>query len=160
MFVFVYIAAIVAANLLVASFGPAITPVNAFFLIGLDLAIRDALHVRWQGKDLALRMFLLIAVSGAISYALNPATGMIAVASLVAFSVSGLVDTLVFTRMRDRPFLVRSNVSNLFGALVDSILFPTIAFGALLPHIVAGQFAAKVLGAALWAFLLARTLRK
>ena len=42
----IYIAAMTAANLSVAAFGPAITPVNAFVLIGLDLALRDYLHVR------------------------------------------------------------------------------------------------------------------
>ena len=36
------------------------------------------------------------------------------------------------------------------GAAVDSILFPTIAFGSFLPTIIALQFAAKVAGGALW----------
>jgi hypothetical protein len=54
---FAYAAAMVAANLLVSVFGPIITPLNAFVLIGFDLAMRDWLHIRlraWQ-TDLILR---------------------------------------------------------------------------------------------------------
>jgi hypothetical protein len=47
-----YIAAITAANLLVAEFGPVISPLNAFFLIGLDLSLRDRLHDLWAGRQL------------------------------------------------------------------------------------------------------------
>ena len=46
-----YAVAMIAANLLVATFGPSVTAINAFFLIGLDLTLRDWLHVRlktWQ----------------------------------------------------------------------------------------------------------------
>jgi hypothetical protein len=42
---------------------------------------------------------------------------------------------------------------------VDSLLFPTIAFGALMPHIVAMQFVAKVAGGAVWTWLLGRWIK-
>jgi hypothetical protein len=42
----IYAAAMIGANLSVATWGPAVSPINAFFLIGLDLALRDWLHVR------------------------------------------------------------------------------------------------------------------
>ena len=41
-----YAIAMTLANLSVAAFGPAVSPINAFFLIGFDLAMRDWLHVR------------------------------------------------------------------------------------------------------------------
>jgi hypothetical protein len=47
--------------------------------------------------------------------------------------------------------------ASLAAAAVDSLIFPTLAFGVLLPHIVALQFIAKVAGGALWAAVLART---
>jgi uncharacterized PurR-regulated membrane protein YhhQ (DUF165 family) len=52
--------------------------------------------------------------------------------------------------------MVRANGSNVVGALVDSILFPTIAFGfgAFLLPVVALQFAAKVAGGAVWSFVM------
>ena len=66
-----YLAAIVAANLLVAQFGPAVAVLNAFWLIGLDLSLRDILHERWADDQLVLRMGLLIATGGVVSYVLN-----------------------------------------------------------------------------------------
>lgn len=147
----IYAAAMTLANLSVAAFGPSISPINAFVLIGLDLALRDWLHVRlkvWQ-------MGALIAATGALTFVLNPAAGQIAVASACAFTAAALVDWATFLKLRG-SWLFRANGSNVAGAAVDSIVFPTLAFGALMPHIVLAQFAAKVAGGALWAWLLNR----
>ena len=148
----VYAVAMTIANLLVAKFGPVISPINSFFLIGLDLALRDWLHVRLR----AWQMGALIAFTGVLTFILNPAAGMIAVASAVSFTAAALVDWSVFHKLLHRRWLIRSNASNVAGAAVDSLLFPTIAFGALLPHIVAMQFLAKVAGGAVWAWFLSR----
>jgi uncharacterized PurR-regulated membrane protein YhhQ (DUF165 family) len=147
----IYAAAMTLANLSVATFGPAISPINSFVLIGLDLALRDWLHVRlkiWQ-------MAALIAATGALTYLLNPAAGQIAIASACAFTAAALVDWGTFARLRG-SWMFRANGSNVAGAAVDSLLFPTIAFGALMPHIVAMQFVAKIAGGALWAWLIGR----
>lgn len=153
--ILIYAAAMTLANLSVAAFGPAISPVNAFVLIGLDLALRDWLHVRLK----AWQMGALIASTGLLTYALNPAAGMIAVASACAFSAAALVDWATFARLRG-SWLVRANGSNVAGAAVDSLIFPTLAFGVLMPHIVAPQFVAKVAGGAIWAWVLARTAQR
>lgn len=145
----VYAAAMTIANLLVAVFGPVITPVNAFVLIGLDLALRDWLHVRlrlWQ-------MGTLIGVTGLLTYLLNDAAANIAIASAVSFTLAALVDWLVFSKLRG-SWMRRSVGSNVAGAAVDSLVFPTIAFGSLMPVIVLSQFVAKVTGGWLWAKLL------
>ena len=147
-----YIASITAANLLVAEYGPSVTIINAFALIGLDLVLRDYLHDAWRSR--LAPMAGLIAAAGVISYALNPATGRIAVASCVAFTVAAVADWLVYTLAERKPWLVRSNASNAAGAAVDSLLFPTLAFGALLWPIVLGQFIAKTLGGAAWSLLI------
>jgi len=153
--ILIYAAAMTLANLSVAHFGPAISPVNAFVLISLDLALRDWLHVRLK----AWQMLALIVAAGVLSYALNPAAGKIAVASSAAFTAAALVDWLTFARLRG-SWLFRANGSNVAGAAVDSLIFPTLAFGALMPHIVAMQFLAKVAGGALWAAVLSRTMRE
>lgn len=145
----VYAVAITAANLLIAAFGPWVSPINAFLFIGLDLALRDWLHGRlkmWQ-------MGVLIVGTGVLTYAMNPAAGAIALASAVAFTAAAVVDWGVFARMRG-AWLTRVNGSNAAGALVDSIVFPTLAFGVLMPHIIAMQFVAKVFGGAAWAYAL------
>lgn len=159
-FALIYVAAIVAANLSVATFGPWVSPINAFFLIGLDLTLRDRLHDVWQGRALWPRMLGMIATAGAVSYLLNPATGTIAIASVVAFCAAGVVDSAVYHLLRDRRFMVRANSSNAAAAIADSLLFPTIAFGGFLPGIVALQFAAKVAGGAVWAGAIAWLIKR
>lgn len=154
--VLIYIAAIVCANLSIAAFGPWVSPINSFLLIGLDLSLRDKLHDRWASKQLWPRMVGMIAAAGAVSYLLNPAAGKVAIASTAAFVAAGLVDAIAYHWLRGRPFLMRANGSNSAGALADSLLFPTIAFGGFLPHIVALQFAAKVAGGAVWAWVMQR----
>jgi hypothetical protein len=149
-----YLAAIVAANLAIASFGPAAAIPVAFLFVGLDLTARDRLHDAWQGRHLAVRMALLIATGGVLSWLLNRDAAQIAVASTVAFVGAAVADGIVYQLVRDRPWAVRVNASNIAGAAVDSLLFPTLAFGALLPLIVLGQFAAKVLGGFAWSLLL------
>jgi len=144
-----YAAAMVTANLLVATFGPSISPVNSFLLIGLDLTLRDWLHVRlktWQ-------MGCLIVGTGLITYVLNPASEMIAIASATSFLVAALVDWAIFVKSTG-SWIKRANISNTAGAAIDSLLFPTIAFGVLMPEIVALQFVAKTSGGAIWSYLL------
>ena len=152
--VITYIAALVAANLLVAWLGPWFSVVNSFMLIGLDLSLRDKLHDAWQGKHLAIKLASLILVAGFISWVINPASAQIALASMVAFTSAMTADSLAYQALRSKPWFVRSNGSNVAGALADSVLFPTIAFGGFMPHIMAMQLASKVAGGFLWSFLL------
>jgi hypothetical protein len=149
-----YLVAIVAANLLVVWFGPGVTIVNAFLFIGLDLTARDRLHDAWRGNGLVWKMGALIVSGGVISYLLNRDAGRIAVASTVAFAAAALVDAGVYHLLRRHPFLVRANGSNIPGAAVDSIVFPTLAFGGFLPWVTLGQFAAKVAGGFVWSLIL------
>jgi uncharacterized PurR-regulated membrane protein YhhQ (DUF165 family) len=147
--IFVYAAAIVAANYLVFIFGPNVTPINAFVFIGFDLALRNWLNLqltKWQ-------MAAMIFGTGAISYLLNETMQTIAIASAVAFTLASLVDWLVFNKVKGE-WIKKSNISNTAGAMVDSIAFPTIAFGVLMPEIVLLQFLAKVFGGFVWTLVL------
>lgn len=146
----IYVLAICAANFSVHVFGPLVTPVNAFLFIGLDFVIRDKLHERIG----IMRMFCLIAIAGFISFAVNPATDMIALASVAAFALAATADATVYQALIKKPWLVKSNGSNIASSAVDSVVFPLIAFGAFLPWVVAWQFIAKVFGGAIWSWLL------
>ena len=148
--VLIYVVAIAASNLSIAAFGPWVSPINAFVLIGLDLSLRDTLHDLWRGRWLWPRMLMLITSAGLLSYAVNPDAGLIALASLGSFVAAAVADAVVYQRLIHRPFWQRANASNAAGAAVDSVLFPSLAFGAWLPAVVAFQFAAKVAGGALW----------
>ena len=152
----IYIATLVLANLLVAWFGPWFSPINAFVLIGLDLSLRDKLHEQWQNDKLILKMGGLIVLASVVSYLLNPAAGTIALASFVAFAIAMIADSIAYHFLRHKSWLIRSNGSNIAGAAVDSIAFPTIAFGGLMPEIVALQFIAKLFGGGIWSFLLTK----
>ena len=147
----IYALAMTFANLSIAQWGPWVSPINAFLFIGLDLALRDLLHTRLK----AWQMGVLIAGTGLLTYALNPAAGIIAIASAVSFTAAAVVDWTVFAKVFG-SWTKRANASNVAGAAVDSLIFPTLAFGVLMPHIVAMQFVAKVAGGAIWSALLAR----
>ena len=97
----IYAVAMTLANLLVATFGPSISPINAFFLIGLDLTLRDWLHVRlktWQ-------MGCLIVGTGGLTFLLNPAAGMIAVASRGVSLMENIVATWSVLENAQKPVL-------------------------------------------------------
>lgn len=148
-----YLAAVVAANLIITAFGPGLAPVVAFVFIGLNLAARDRLHDLW-GRQVGRNMLLLIAAGGVLSYALNAGAARIALASVAAFALSETADALLYHARRHRPFLERSNTSNVLGALLDSLVFPVLAFGGFPLTIILLQFAAKTLGGLVWSLLL------
>ena len=152
-----YLLSIVAANLTVARFGPSISIITAFFLIAFDLTCRDNLHEAWRGNRLLLKMAMLIAAGSLISFVINRNAGPIALASMIAFALSNAVDAIVYQTLSSKPYLFKANASNLFGAAVDSLIFPIIAFGLpVMWLIVIGQFIAKFFGGAIWSLLLNR----
>jgi hypothetical protein len=156
-YVFLYLAAIVAANLLVARFGPWISVVNAFLFIGLDLTTRDKLHDAWQGRALWPKMALLVGAGSALSWLLNRDAGRIAMASFAAFALAGVADTVIYHLLRERAKMLRVNGSNVASAAVDSVAFPALAFGfPLRLDIMLLQFAAKVGGGYIWSWVLFR----
>jgi uncharacterized PurR-regulated membrane protein YhhQ (DUF165 family) len=146
--------AIIAANLLTAWLGPWVTPINAFLFIGLDITARDKLHDTWHRRGLWWKMAALIAAGSVLSWALNRNAGQIASASFVAFAASSTADGVVYGAMLKQERMRRVNGSNLAGALVDSLVFPALAFGwPPDAWIVYGQFTAKVAGGLFWSLV-------
>ena len=153
-YVILYLSAIVLANLSVAQFGPSVAIINAFLFIGLDLTARDKLHDAWKGKRLFLKMASLIAAGSLLSWILNRNAGPIALASFVAFASAATVDALMYQALAKLPKWARINGSNIPAAAIDSLVFPTLAFGGILWPIVFGQFFAKVAGGFVWSLIL------
>jgi hypothetical protein len=160
MLISIYLAAIITANLTIIWFGPSVSIINAFLLIGLDLSLRDQLHDQWE-DGLIWRMGALIGSGSLITVCLNVDALPIAVASAAAFASAAVGDSIVYHLLRRKVFLVRANGSNVVGAALDSVIFPILAFGwpPLIP-IILGQFCAKVLGGAIWSFILRRYIRR
>lgn len=150
-----WLIAITAANLSAAHFGPEASIYNAFLLIGLTLVIRDRLHDTWD-RGRVWKMGALIVAGSLLAYLVTPDAGKIGLASGIAFLCAESVDAIVYHAVRRWEWLERSNFSNFFGAAVDSMVFPTIAFGGVLWGITVGQFTAKVAGALLFSLLIAR----
>jgi hypothetical protein len=158
LYIVLYLGAAVAANLLVTRFGPQSAPFVAFGLVSLDLTSRDHLHDAWKHKGLWWKMAALIGSGSFLSWLVNRDAGPIALASFVAFGCAGLSDTLTYAVLGDKKYLVRVNGSNVVSAVVDSIVFLSLAFGWPPDWwIVSLQFAAKVLGGLVWSVLLKRS---
>jgi uncharacterized PurR-regulated membrane protein YhhQ (DUF165 family) len=109
-------------------------------------------------------MAALIGSGSLISWMLNRKAGRIALASFVAFAVSGTIDAIVYHVLRKSSRFERVNWSNLASAASDSVLFPALAFGwPPSMEIVYGQATAKVAGGLFWSLVMksdaANTLR-
>lgn len=167
-FVYLYLLAILLANLDIVwaqeIFGYTdnvrlgVTVANALLFIAFDLSARDSLHDAWRGRGLVWKMCTLIAVGSLLSWFLNRDAGRIAVASFAAFALAGTADTLLYGVLHRFGVARRGrmNGSNLLSSAVDSLVFPTVAFGGLNWLLTGGQFAAKVVGGAFWAWFLTR----
>lgn len=150
-----YLVAIVCANVSVALFGPRFAVFNSFFFIGLDLIARDALHERWHGQHLRRNMLLLIFSGSAISACFSLDAMRVAIASFIAFSCTGLVDTVIYSALWKRSRIVKMNGSNIPSSAVDSLVFVSLAFGfPIMWDIVLLAIFAKIAGGLFWSVIL------
>lgn len=112
--------------------GPCMIPVgfgmtapSGVLMVGAALVLRDQVQ-----EHLGTQWSLSGILAGAIlSYLL--ADPYIAVASIVAFGVSELVDFAAYTYLRERSRALAVAASGLVGAVMDSMAFLYIAFGSL-----------------------------
>lgn len=146
-----YITSIVLANTMTNAYG--LVPIGLGLMVtagtlaaGAALLLRDGVQrtsARWS-------LFAAIGLGAALSTITS--TPALALASGLAFLVSELVDTAVFTPLRHRlPLAVLA--SSVIAAPVDTILFLHLAGFPLTWQAVAGQFLVKS-GMALIAALL------
>lgn len=153
--VLLYLVVIVIANITVSIWGPSVAVLNAFLLVGFSLTSRDRLHDSWHGDKLKIKMAILIITGSAISFVLG--AGKIAIASMIAFAFSELVDATVYSKMYNKNKLYQVNMSNIASSGVDSVIFPLIAFGfPPLVVIMLLQFLAKIFGGFAWSIVLAK----
>jgi len=149
-----YLAAIVTANLLVDNFGQAALIVTGFLLIPFDFVARDLLHDRWKGKNHIRRIALLVITGAGLTCLLNWQAANVALASVVAFSAGAAINTLVYDLMYHRGRFVRMVKSNALVSVIDSTIFPVIAFGFIDWRLSVMQVLIKTSGAAFWAYLI------
>lgn len=156
-----YLAAIVGANLITTHYAkighPEVSVYTAFGLIAFDFVARDLLHDAWQGRERWLKLGALVLAGSAISYFVNPDSARIAIASSAAFATAFVIDTLVYQGVHRLPWLQRSNISNIFASVADSVVFCAIAFpGPFLFAVAFGQTTAKIAGGIVFSLLFLR----
>lgn len=149
-----YVAVIVAANWLTDTFGLVtflgITVTAGTYAAAAALIARDWVQVT-AGRAAVVA---LIVVGAALSYLTS--TPALALASGLAFLVSELVDTAVFTPLRKRSLALAVIVSSLAAAPVDTVLFLNIAGFPVTRETVAAQVVVKTAMAGVVALVLAR----
>ena len=140
-----YLFCVVAANVASVHVGPLVVgglvvPAGTLFA-GASLTARDMLHDTFGPGWVAAGILVGAGLSAVV------ASPQIAAASVVAFTVSEVLDSLVYTRLRHRSRLGAVAASNAAGLIVDSLLFVPQAFGnfAAVPGQIVGKTVATIL---------------
>jgi len=134
-----FVACVPAANWLIQNVGstcipagPCLVPVGFGFmapsgvlLIGAAFALRDAVQER------AGRWTVLVCIAAGAALSVVTASPALAIASIVAFVASELLDFAIYDRVRAINRGAAIALSGVAGAVVDSVLFSFLAFGAV-----------------------------
>lgn len=143
---FLFILSIPAANLAFQTWG-AVPIVAGYYapaaalVVGFTFLARDYLHRAWGWQACVAA----ILAGTALSVAVNPT---LALASGAAFLFSELADLAVLQKLRRRGWARAVTASNIVGAVLDSVIFLTLAFGSL--AFLPGQLLAKLAATVLW----------
>jgi len=89
---------------------------------------------RYDGPNRA-RFVVVIGFIVALGLSFYLSTPRIAIASASAFLVGQLLDIAIFSRLRNRFWLVPPLTGSLLGSLIDTLIFFTIAFAPVLGFI-------------------------
>lgn len=118
------LAAIVGANYLTSTYGLVtwlgLTATAGTWVAGFAFVARDTIHEA-GGKRWVVSVIIIGALLSAI---LSP---RLALASGIAFLLSELADFAVYTPLRNRSRTAAAILSNTVGAVVDTIVFLTLA---------------------------------
>jgi uncharacterized PurR-regulated membrane protein YhhQ (DUF165 family) len=132
----VFVALVLLANWLASAYvvhvplTPYVAPAGVFCIGGV-LVLRDWM----QQLGGLLPTMLLVYAAGLLSWLVGDLAGWtalekIAVASVVAFTISETVEALVFTPIRQRNLTLGVALSATVGNAVDSYVFLTLAFSS------------------------------
>jgi uncharacterized PurR-regulated membrane protein YhhQ (DUF165 family) len=151
-----YIGTVIAANWAVQHYG--IVPVGfgymapaGVYFVSLALVLRD--YVQWSlGKR-----WMLAALAAGAAASFLVASPALAIASAAAFLFSDLADFALFTWIAPR-WSRAVLVGGLVGAVIDSVIFLSIAFGSL--AFIDGQILGKAYGIIAAAVIIAARRRR
>jgi uncharacterized PurR-regulated membrane protein YhhQ (DUF165 family) len=139
-------------GLIPAGFGLLVTA--GTYAAGLALGLRDVLHeaggIRW----------VLGAIAAGIAVSLLLGDGRIALASAAAFGLAELADLAVYAPLRRRQWHTAVIASNAAGAVVDTLVFLTIAGFPLTATTIGGQLLVKAVWVTAGFLLVAEVIRR
>lgn len=166
---FVYLLAIITANVVTASFAPLnlgvfIVPMGTF-LIGATFILRDLVQNTFGRKKTYIAIVVALVLSAIVSFLLGD-TLLIVVASAISFAVSETTDTEIYTRLK-LPMAWRVFYSGLVGGFLDSAIFVIIGLSPLganfvpweaVPFAILGQVIVKTIIQGIGALILSRVI--
>ena len=116
-------------------------PAGTIF-VGLTFSFRDLAQRYWG--DFKIWTFMLIAT--VITFVLNQD---VALASVVSFGISEIIDWSIFTKFKNKTILWRIMISNLISTPIDSTLFIVLCFNAVIWSAIIGQAIVKYMSSLL-----------
>jgi uncharacterized PurR-regulated membrane protein YhhQ (DUF165 family) len=153
-----YVTAVIAANWTTSRYGlvtvaPGLTVTAGTYAAGAALLARDAV------QDAGGRLLVLaaIATGGLLTAATSPS---LAVASTTAFLIAETADMAVYTPLRDHGWARAVIASNVVGAVLDTLVFLTLAGFPVTTRSVGGQLVGKLLWATLLPVLAVTVVRR
>lgn len=150
----IYLLAFVLSNFIVLWFGANGLIFTALFLIPFDFVMRCLFHETWKGKELILKLGLLVLTASLLTFLINQNTLNIAIASAIGFISAQLFAGVFYQIFINKSYFVKVNGSDAVGILVDSIIFQLIAFSVVLPEITVSQFLLKIVGGLFWYWII------
>jgi len=89
---------------------------------------------------------MALLIGATVSATFSYEVARVAIASVLAFTLGFIIDTLVFGALRHRPVHVRMRASNWASLPVDTFVFVPIAFAGLFPltGLIIGQLLTKL----------------
>lgn len=152
--IILYLTAFIIANFLVLYFGKYGLLLSSLFLIPFDFVMRCFFHETWKGKELILKLGLIVLSASVLTYLLNYNAQNIAIGSAGGFIAAQIFAGIFYQFFINKSYFFKVNGSDAVGILVDSIVFQLLAFGSLNIYIMLSQFILKIIGGLFWYWIL------
>jgi uncharacterized PurR-regulated membrane protein YhhQ (DUF165 family) len=152
--IILYLTAFIIANFLVLFFGKYGLLLSSLFLIPFDFVMRCFFHENWKGKELILKLGLIVLSASVFTYLINFNAQNIAIGSAGGFISAQIFAGIFYQLFINKSYFFKVNGSDAVGILVDSIVFQILAFGSLNIYIMLSQFILKIIGGLFWYWIL------
>lgn len=157
--IILYLAALIAANLIVKHFGAYGLWFSSVILIPFDFVCRCIFHENWKGIKLVKNLILLTLASGLITVLLNYDALNIALASFAGIAAVQIGAGLFYQRFKNKSLFFKVNLSDLVAIVIDSIVFQYVAFQIIDFEVTGGQILIKFIGGLFWFFIIFKVLK-